>query len=107
MPNIYGQKSDNSRLNYFDTDLLRYYGEEKRGNVMISPASVKSTLAMILEGAVGSTAMEIRNVLRLSPNKEEYREQLNLYLSVLQVLLFHSCHSSNMFYLQFRRRKTE
>lgn len=75
----------NSRLNYFDTDLLRYAGEDKRGNVMISPASVKSTLAMLLEGAGGSTAMEIRSALRLSPNKKEFREQLNLYLSLLQV----------------------
>lgn len=92
MSSINGQKSENSRLNYFDTDLLRYFGEEKRGNVMISPASVKSTLAMILEGAGGSTATEISNALRLSPKKEEYREQLNLYLSVLEVILLHNYH---------------
>ncbi|XP_026326291.1 glia-derived nexin-like, partial [Hyposmocoma kahamanoa] len=84
MSSMYGQKLTNSRLNYFDTDLLRYFGEEKEGNVMISPASVKSILAMILEGAGGSTATEIRSALRLSLNKEEYREQLNLYLCALQ-----------------------
>lgn len=73
------------RLNYFDTDLLRYTAEDRKGNVMVSPASIKSTLAMILEGAVGITADEIRSALRLSPNKDEFREQLNLYLSVLKV----------------------
>lgn len=83
---IDGQKQENSRLNFFDTDLLRYTAEDKRGNVMISPASIKSTLAMILEGASGSTAAEIRSALRLSPVKEEYREQLNLYLSLLKVV---------------------
>lgn len=79
----------NSRFNYFDTDLLRYSAEDKRGNVMVSPASVKSTLAMLLEGAGGSTAMEIRTALRLSPNKKDFREQLNLYLSLLQVFIFY------------------
>lgn len=79
---------------------MRYFGEENRGNVMISPASVKSTLAMILEGADGPTASEIRSALRLSPHKEDYREQLNLYLTTLKVLVFHNCHSSIVFYFQ-------
>ncbi|XP_072933677.1 uncharacterized protein [Epargyreus clarus] len=74
---------ENSRLHFFDIDLLRYATEDNSGNVMISPASIKSTLAMILEGARGNTESEIRSALRLSPNKEEYREQLNLYLSLL------------------------
>ncbi|GBP95519.1 Serine protease inhibitor 42Dd [Eumeta japonica] len=51
---------------------------------MVSPASVKSTLAMLLEASQAETADEIRTVLRLSPNREEFREQLNFYLSSLQ-----------------------
>ncbi|KPJ15999.1 Serpin B10 [Papilio machaon] len=39
---------------------------------------------MLLEGAAGDTAIEIRNALRLSPDKDEFREQLNAYLSVLK-----------------------
>ncbi|XP_068619932.1 uncharacterized protein [Battus philenor] len=79
-----GQKPENSRFNFFDTELLRYSSEDKKGNVVVSPASIKSTLAMLLEGANGVTAMEIRNALRLSPDKEEFREQLNEYLSLLK-----------------------
>lgn len=82
----YSQKDKalNSRLNYFDTDLLRYAAEDRPGNIMLSPASIKSVLAMILEGAGGKTEAEIRSALRLSPNKRDYREQLHLYLQSLQ-----------------------
>ncbi|XP_057655846.1 heparin cofactor 2-like [Diorhabda carinulata] len=53
-----------SRFNLFDVELL---GEFKYSpvNVLISPASVKTTLAMILEGAVGSCALEISEALRI------------------------------------------
>ncbi|KAI8437670.1 hypothetical protein MSG28_011919 [Choristoneura fumiferana] len=78
------KKQENSRLNYFDTDLLKYSAEDRSGNVVVSPASIKSTLAMLLEGASGKTEAEIRTSLRVSPNKEEFREQLNTYLSALQ-----------------------
>ncbi|CAG9793497.1 unnamed protein product [Diatraea saccharalis] len=73
-----------SRLSFFDIDILRYCAEERRGNVMVSPASVKATLAMLLEGCQGATEVEIRSALRLAPSKEEYREQLNLYLEGLK-----------------------
>ncbi|KAH9644026.1 hypothetical protein HF086_004287 [Spodoptera exigua] len=75
----------NSRFNYFDIDLLRYVAEGKSGNVMLSPASIKSTLAMLLEGAQGATAAEIQTALRLIPNKEDYREQLNHFIRDLEV----------------------
>ncbi|CAK1545669.1 unnamed protein product [Leptosia nina] len=74
-----------SRLNFFDIDLLKYTAEDRPGNVIISPASIKSTLAMILEGAAGNTEDEIRSALRLSAYKDEFREQLNAYLSLLRV----------------------
>lgn len=80
-----GQKVEISRFNFFDTDLFRYSAEMQKGNMVLSPASIKSTLAMLLEGANGDTAAEIRNALRLSPDKEEFREQLNEYLSILRV----------------------
>ncbi|CAK1593799.1 unnamed protein product [Parnassius mnemosyne] len=79
-----GRKLENSRFNFFDTDLLRYSAEDRKGNVVVSPASIKSILSMLLEGANGTTAIEIRNALRLSPDKDEFREQLNGYLSVLR-----------------------
>ncbi|XP_047537845.1 uncharacterized protein LOC125071568 [Vanessa atalanta] len=75
--------SDISRLNFFDTDLLRYTAEDKKGNVMVSPASIKSILAMLLEVTSGDTEAEIKSALRLSPYKDEVRDQLNLYLNAL------------------------
>ncbi|CAH0596279.1 unnamed protein product [Chrysodeixis includens] len=73
-----------SRLSFFDIDLLRYAAEDRKGNVMISPASIKSTLAMLLEGAEGTTASEIKTALRLSPVKTDFREELGMYLTALQ-----------------------
>lgn len=78
-------KPMNTRLNYFDTDLLRYAAEDRPGNVLLSPASIKSVLAMLLEGAGGDTAYELRSALRLIPNKNDFRDQLNKYLLSLKV----------------------
>ncbi|XP_050680312.1 leukocyte elastase inhibitor-like [Leptidea sinapis] len=82
---IDGRQAELSRFNFFDIDLLKYAAEDREGNVMVSPASIKSTLAMLLEGAGGITETELRSALRLSPFKDEFREQLNTYLSLLQV----------------------
>ncbi|KAJ8711690.1 hypothetical protein PYW08_008644 [Mythimna loreyi] len=78
-------ETSSSRLNYFDIDLLRYVAEGKSGNVMVSPASIKSTLAMLLEGARGTTAAEIQAALRLTPNKDDYRHQLSELMKDLRV----------------------
>lgn len=75
----------NSRLNFFDIDLLESTAEDKTGNVVISPASVKSTLAMILEGAEGDTATEIKSALRVSQVKDDFRKELNMFLEALEV----------------------
>ncbi|XP_075984933.1 uncharacterized protein LOC142982357 [Anticarsia gemmatalis] len=81
----------NSRLNFFDIDLLKATAEDKKGNVMVSPASIKSTLAMILEGADGATAAEIKSALRVSPAKDDFRHELNTFLRALEA------NSSNVF----------
>ncbi|KAF9813926.1 hypothetical protein SFRURICE_008081 [Spodoptera frugiperda] len=73
------------RQNYFNIDLLRYVAEGKSGNVMVSPASIKSTLAMLMEGAQGATAREIQTALRLEPNKADYREQLSQFMMDLEI----------------------
>ncbi|XP_060806130.1 uncharacterized protein LOC106131445 [Amyelois transitella] len=74
-----------SRLNFFDIDLLRYSAEDRTGNIMVSPASIKSILAVTLEGARGITEAEIRSALRLTPDKRDFREQLSLYVRALRV----------------------
>lgn len=40
---------------------------------------------MLLEGAQGVTAAEIQTALRLIPNKDDYRQQLNIFMKDLQV----------------------
>lgn len=66
-------------------ELLRSAAEDKTGNVMVSPASIKSILAMLMEGSLGQTAIEIQKALRLSPDKEDWQNQFYLYLNALQV----------------------
>ncbi|CAG9855305.1 unnamed protein product [Phyllotreta striolata] len=52
------------RFNLFDVELLSTFSDSKT-NVLISPASIKTTLAMILEGAGGKCALEIQEALRI------------------------------------------
>lgn len=58
---------------------------EQNKNVFVSPASIKATLAMVLEGAYGKCAEEIRNVLRLQLDKQESRNKLQRLLYDLRV----------------------
>ncbi|KAJ0172289.1 hypothetical protein K1T71_012262 [Dendrolimus kikuchii] len=79
-------KAPNSRLNFFDIDLLRYTVEEKKGNVMVSPLTIRNILAMLLEGAGGNTAEEIKHSLRLSSMKEDQKNELMFYINGLHEL---------------------
>ncbi|KAK9889266.1 hypothetical protein WA026_004545 [Henosepilachna vigintioctopunctata] len=70
----------NRRFNYFDLELLQEFSEIDQ-NVFISPASIKTTLSMILEGAKGKCAQEIGNALRIEDiNDVEIRKQLQRLL---------------------------
>lgn len=73
------------RWNNFDFELLHKVGNDVSGNFMISPASVKAVLVMLLEGAGGNCAKELRNTLRLPTDYSEIRQQLGNYLSRLRV----------------------
>lgn len=53
-------------------------------NIVISPASVKSALALVLEGANGSSAQQIVDALKLSNSKSSTQE-LHDQLQSLQV----------------------
>lgn len=74
-----------NRQSFFDLELLRYSAENKKGNVMISPASIKSTLAMLLEGANGQTAAEIKTALRMSAQSDEFRDEVKVFLRAFEV----------------------
>ncbi|CAG9828245.1 unnamed protein product [Diabrotica balteata] len=52
------------RFNLFDIELLNSFSDLST-NVLISPASIRTTLAMILEGSEGSCAEELSEALRI------------------------------------------
>ncbi|CAH1403068.1 unnamed protein product [Nezara viridula] len=60
----------------FDFQLLQELSHTERNNWVISPASIKTTLGLILEGTSSSTAIEIARVLRLCCNVTVARAEL-------------------------------
>ncbi|XP_049954385.1 leukocyte elastase inhibitor-like [Schistocerca serialis cubense] len=73
------------RFNYFDAELIQEATKRHDGNVLISPVSMKAALLMVLEGAVGKSADEIKDVLRLPDEKELYRMKTQQFLRRLAV----------------------
>jgi len=57
------------------------------GNLLLSPASVKLSLAMLMEGAGGNSAKEVKEALRLPDDEKAIRQQFNNLLRSLQVNL--------------------
>ncbi|KAL0276191.1 UNVERIFIED_CONTAM: hypothetical protein PYX00_003807 [Menopon gallinae] len=72
------------RYNYFDAELLEILSRGSTGNVLLSPLGVKLALAMLMEGAVGKTADEIRAALRLPVEGADLQNGLQLKLSSLK-----------------------
>lgn len=58
---------------------------ETNTNFLVSPASIKATLAMILEGAYGKCAEEIKNALRLRLDQPYGKSQVQALISDLNV----------------------
>nr|QIR83413.1 serpin 6 [Locusta migratoria] len=76
---------NDDRFNYFDIELIQEATKRQDGNVLISPVSIKAALLMVLEGAVGKSAEEIRDVLRLPEEKDSYRIKTQQFLRRLDV----------------------
>lgn len=70
--------SVSSRFNFFDLELLQSFDDKR--NYFISPASIKATLGMILEGARGSCAAEISRALRIPADQSTNRKRLSSIL---------------------------
>jgi serine protease inhibitor len=65
--------------------ILQSVATSQYGNLLFSPASVKAALGMILEGAGGISAKELKEALRLPDDEKAIREQFKNLLSSLQV----------------------
>ncbi|VEN61957.1 unnamed protein product [Callosobruchus maculatus] len=72
------------RFSYFDLEILNELGDSKT-NILISPASIKSIFAILLEGAGGVTATEISEALRINNKQEGFHEILYNLLNGLNM----------------------
>ncbi len=64
-----------------------------QGNIVLSPASIKSALGLLLEGAKGKTEEELREALRLPMDKESGNKllldtQKALKVNIIRLVLF-------------------
>jgi serine protease inhibitor len=66
---------------------LQSLATSQHGNLLFSPTSVKAALGMILEGAIGKSAKELQEALRLPDDEKAMREQYKNLLNSLQVNL--------------------
>ncbi len=64
----------------FGIELLSNLSVSKEGNILLSPLSIWLAMAMLYEGANGSTAEEIARVLHFPENKSLLRENINWFL---------------------------
>ncbi|XP_014254549.1 uncharacterized protein LOC106669534 isoform X2 [Cimex lectularius] len=73
-------------FSHFDMELSRSIFDEYEGNTIVSPASIKTMLALILAGAGGKTEEEILHLLRLDSfyNTTSARKFLHDYNMDLQ-----------------------
>lgn len=64
----------NDRGNLFNTYFTQALSEGQDGNLISSPASIKSALTMLTEASVGETKAEIVSALRLPDNESRIRQ---------------------------------
>lgn len=85
-PNQSPQVDLSEKLNYFDKELLikTYQQSNPKENIVLSPASIKILLALLLEGASGQTEKEFIDALRLPEDKVQALGVLQRQLASLK-----------------------
>lgn len=66
-------------------NLIKEIARNEQGNIVISSASVKTLLALLLEAAEGKSYNELRNMLRLPDDRTAAQEQLHRFQATLLV----------------------
>ncbi|XP_054273475.1 uncharacterized protein LOC128993531 [Macrosteles quadrilineatus] len=74
------------KFDTFDWQLTKELHQTEGGNIVISPVSLKVVLAMLYEGANGTTAQEIGDALDLSNNATERRHSRERFSAILKSL---------------------
>lgn len=72
-------------------------------NIVVSPASIKSLLAMLVEGSTGKTSTEILHALQLKTMDEE--ESIRLLRDLQSVLKVNEIHDNIQFFGNISRDK--
>jgi serpin peptidase inhibitor clade A protein 3 len=72
------------RYNYFDKELLQKITKLTPTNVILSPASIKSALGLLYEGAEGKTKLELTRALRLFDDKQKTSTLLQMQQKALK-----------------------
>ncbi|XP_015115995.1 uncharacterized protein LOC107040423 [Diachasma alloeum] len=74
------------RFNVFDWNLWKLMAQKYRGNILISPLSLKVALVLLWEGAQEQTAQELAATLQLPSGRWAPRDQFSLIIRSLQPL---------------------
>ncbi|KYQ54644.1 Serpin B3, partial [Trachymyrmex zeteki] len=72
------------RFTVFDWMLFRSLSKTNRGNILLSPISIKLALVLLYEGAQDQTAHELAGVLQLPVSPLAIREKFNNIMKSLQ-----------------------
>ncbi|KAF6205476.1 hypothetical protein GE061_019649 [Apolygus lucorum] len=67
---------DQDTFSYLDIELMKEFQESDQDNWVMSPASIKTALSLVYEGANGETAEELGMAMRLPENGQAARGQL-------------------------------
>lgn len=79
-------QSSNNLFHVFDMLMLKKLDRRNRGNIVVSPLSVKQVVAMVMEGADGESAHELSVAINsLIRDKNEIKFLFNSILNQLNV----------------------
>ncbi|CAI6364777.1 unnamed protein product [Macrosiphum euphorbiae] len=78
MKNNFEQEIDFQRFSYFDRELFQELSlNQPDSNVVVSPASIKTMLTLLSEGARGDTLDQLNRVLRLPTDQSTFHNVLH------------------------------
>lgn len=76
-------RNGNSTFLYYSFQQLCY--ADPTGNILVSPLSIKATLAMLYEGSANETETELKSALRLPDNSILVRAEFKKLLTQFKV----------------------
>ncbi|XP_067006406.2 leukocyte elastase inhibitor [Anabrus simplex] len=87
-------------INSFSTSLYKVLSEESSGNMVVSPFSVETVLAMVLVGLRGNTAQHVSSALHLPDSRERTEHGFKALFASLQASENVTLEMANKIYVQ-------